>query len=455
VCVLGMTCVINIAGVNLTVADRLIVVTDSTCGGSFPNLVNFTDLLEDQPVGHQVAGALPTMMSYHLGSSSSDDAAIGGRPQTDQICWASAPTLQYDMTLNKTPLGTLTMQGLYQGLVTECQLCQYCSVTAYGMGLASTDRILLIEGGGSCGDAAQMQAAALYSSTGGLQNPPSLGIVSAISIVYNVGIAAVGVPGDYTICWARNPSGFADYAVTLCVFTLKAREPTTFAGAAYGACTELSSGVAFATSDGIGFRSGVLSPAYEATRAADNDTSTSWLSETGTCASQAGSCASGICGSQDFTSCAWGCCEGAAPQVLVFDLLSERAICKLQIVNGFSSGSDTSYGARSLAVETGTSSSWPWAVAQVFSPLAPVCPGQPIEQDLLLSQPAVGPFVRLRVIDGWGADAAGLAKVLFWLSPWDQHQPIVDLTGPIPSPGLPGWAVWWPSRRSSRSSRRR
>merc|ERR1712166_406832 len=105
-----------------------------------------------------------------------------------------------------------TINGPHVEEFVECTLGLPCIVTIPGFGLAATNKIIVTAFTDTCGSPGLNDA-----KMAGLTNPAA---ISSTLQNYPMGVPTRGVPGDYTVCWAHNPSGEADYWVRAATFRM-------------------------------------------------------------------------------------------------------------------------------------------------------------------------------------------------------------------------------------------
>lgn len=192
-CTFGLSCVLQLIGLQLQTTNKMIVLSAGSCGDNGPTLSSVTGMLNAISVTDQ-----SPYDSYDLGTP------LAGQPRTDyQLCWASAPADGAGAAFYRVPVGLLTLNGPVQ-VSQICTMSLQCVITLTGVGLAASNQILLIDGDGSCGSSSPMTA-----TFDGLTNPSG---PSADVAVYNLGIARTtsdGPGSGYKVCWGHD--GGNDY----------------------------------------------------------------------------------------------------------------------------------------------------------------------------------------------------------------------------------------------------
>lgn len=193
-CTFGLSCVLQLVGFQLESTNKMIVLSAGECGDNAPTLSSVTGMLNAITVTSQ-----SPYDSYDLGTP------LAGQPRTDyKLCWSSAAADGAGASFYRVPTGLLTLNGPVQ-VSQLCTMSLDCVITLTGVGLQSSNQLLLIDADGSCGDTTPLTA-----TFDGLTNPssPSSGDVA----VYNLGIARTtsdGPGSGYKVCWGHN--GGVDY----------------------------------------------------------------------------------------------------------------------------------------------------------------------------------------------------------------------------------------------------
>lgn len=222
-CTLGLACILNLSGFGLSATNRIIVLRNGQCGDNQPGLAQFVGLQSSKAV-EEVA----PYSEYNLGTP------IAGPPGNNfKVCWTHATIrngvdLARAYNIYKVTVGEpLTVNGPTQG-PHDCTMSMSCSVQLTGTGLASSNKVLIIESSSGCG-----QENPTVASFPGLQNPKQ----AEATVVgrFDLGIPGEGTPGTaYSICWAHNPTSLADYRVTLGVFTMSGPNEDDVVHCTYG-----------------------------------------------------------------------------------------------------------------------------------------------------------------------------------------------------------------------------
>ncbi|CAJ1390877.1 unnamed protein product [Effrenium voratum] len=190
-CTFGLSCVLELIGLELQSSNKMIVLSAGSCGDNGPTLASVTGMLNAINVDAQMP-----YNTYDLGTPSA------GQPRTDYLlCWSSAPADGAGAAFYKVPVGYLTLNGPVQ-VSQHCIMGTQCSITLTGVGLAAFNQILIIDAAGSCGSTTP--STAVFD---GLTNPvsPDSGNVA----LYNLGIARTtsdGPGSGYIACWGHNAS---------------------------------------------------------------------------------------------------------------------------------------------------------------------------------------------------------------------------------------------------------
>ena len=83
---------------------------------------------------------------------------MAGQPRTDyKLCWSSAAADGAGASFYRVPTGLLTLNGPVQ-VSQLCTMSLDCVITLTGVGLQSSNQLLLIDADGSCGDATPLTA---------------------------------------------------------------------------------------------------------------------------------------------------------------------------------------------------------------------------------------------------------------------------------------------------------
>lgn len=429
-CVFTEPCVISLPGQGLSINNGVVIVSvGEVCGsvgidlpdGSLSSLLGAASAQPEQN-GPGMA------TKYQLGTS------MSGVPETAQLCWSASSSPGASVQEFPVQIGNLTMAGPYQGILVECRLCRECSFLVKGLDMDADDKVLMIMPSGTCGDPGNMEKLRLFGTGGAaaLQNPPSLTFASSETVKYTIGTATIGAAGDYTMCWSRQPSSLADYKLSIGTFRMLPLEATSDSNSSSASCFPLDAPEFYGTFNTPTFRSSAQSQEFEALQAADALISTAWVSAAGTCSEHAARCTNGFCRGENVTACPASECS--PHQWLVLDLQVTRVVCKIDISNGKPSG-DASYGVKELVVEIGPTNSGPWTL-QLTHSMQPSCVVAPHVEELIPTDPLVTRFIRFKISEGWGAGAVSLDEISVWGSPWQQLQTDIDMTKPIPSPGL-------------------
>ena len=189
-CTFGVSCVIELIGLNLESTNKVVVLSAGSCGDNGPTLASITGMLSVISVDAQSPYA-----TYDL------NVPLSGQPRTDYtLCWSHAPG-DGGASFYKVPIGSLTVNGPVQ-VAQHCILGTQCDITLAGVGLADTNQVLIIDSDSSCGDSSPNVAV-----FDGLVNPASP--EPGNPALYKLGIARTtsdGPGSGYTICWGNNAS---------------------------------------------------------------------------------------------------------------------------------------------------------------------------------------------------------------------------------------------------------
>ena len=103
-CTFGLSCVLQLIGLQLQTTNKMIVLSAGSCGDNGPTLSSVTGMLNAISVTDQ-----SPYDSYDLGTP------LAGQPRTDyQLCWASAPADGAGAAFYRVPVGLLTLNGPVQ-----------------------------------------------------------------------------------------------------------------------------------------------------------------------------------------------------------------------------------------------------------------------------------------------------------------------------------------------------
>merc|ERR1719215_772309 len=151
-CVLGLACIVEVEGTGLSADDMILIIGENeTCGTAGPFNLELPGLLEVNPnLPVSVDGT--TKQTFELGLT------VSGLPQRSKLCWASAPAQPAELNLFLVEVGIFTVAGPYQNATLNCTICQHCELDLPGLDMEATDRILMIQPDGTCGDSLTMEA---------------------------------------------------------------------------------------------------------------------------------------------------------------------------------------------------------------------------------------------------------------------------------------------------------
>ena len=151
-CMVGEFCNVTLTGLNLVPSNRLIIISENTCGQADSEYVMYSGIGQPiSPVPNPTAiltqGDDPTAPSYGLymfGISTERKNSVGYT-----VCWASDPFTNLtrgnsiDPRQYNVPIGRFNMFGTDPSNG-SCILGQQCAITLTGTGFATTNRVLLI-----------------------------------------------------------------------------------------------------------------------------------------------------------------------------------------------------------------------------------------------------------------------------------------------------------------------
>lgn len=202
-CTLGLSCVLQLSGLQLASSNMMIVLATGECGDNGPTLSSVTGMLNSMQVTNQAP-----YDSYDL------NIPTAGQPRTDyKLCWSSAPAQGAGAAFYRVPVGLLTLNGPVQ-VSQQCTMSLPCEITLTGVGLASSNQLLLIDADGACG-----QTTPVTATFDGLTNPVS---PTSNVAVYQLGIARTtsdGPGSGYRVCWGHN-GGVDFWNIELGTFTI-------------------------------------------------------------------------------------------------------------------------------------------------------------------------------------------------------------------------------------------
>ena len=216
-CSLHFACTISISGIGLSATNKVMLVeaTDGRCGNSdlpaldaeWAGVTNPSTVVQSGPYNQ-----------YNLGT------AMGKSGAAHRLCWAHRPELENEDGSPNTDLSAefrveIDADFLWVRFtaVVDCVPGRACTITVYGVGFSSSNRLLLIESGGQCGS-----AAATAVDVEGLTNPVTVvdpGVPSSTVGVYELSSSAdVVPPTGFRICWAADPEGTSPEAIITVTF---------------------------------------------------------------------------------------------------------------------------------------------------------------------------------------------------------------------------------------------
>jgi len=153
VCTMSTPCNLVLTGTNLATTNKVLIVIGNSCAGTPATFAGLTN-----PKRAKSSDAY----GYELGIPSA-----GTPGNAYSICWAHEPSSNADFL---TRLGTFSINGPTAVALAECTLGLPCVVTVSGFGLASTNKILVVQPTDTCGtDNVNVVAMA------GLTNPAVIG----------------------------------------------------------------------------------------------------------------------------------------------------------------------------------------------------------------------------------------------------------------------------------------
>lgn len=213
-CTLGKACVIEPTGVGLNATNQIEVVSNAGLCGSTEAVVATIPGLSSP--------AYVTDGSYALGSAVQGGSYALCRVPTPaescigthyRICWSHG--VHAGGANFVVELGIFSLSGPYGTYRVDCSMGSVCSFILYGSRFTLTNRILLIEQSGSCGDSTP-----LVASFAGLMNPGLFSKIAAdgSSATIRLGQSHAGRPDTYRICWGVDPVTASDYKVDVGFF---------------------------------------------------------------------------------------------------------------------------------------------------------------------------------------------------------------------------------------------
>jgi hypothetical protein len=173
-CTLGFACSLPLTGLGFSNASKVAVV-NGTCG---VNAVAAVLTTEDEGTSATYAGT-----------------PLGGAGASVSLCWGPSPSLDNISSAFSVEVGTVAMTGPVFPTF-DCTLGEPCTYELSGYNLATTNKLVIVEG--SCGDdnAASFGASA-GPLNGGTTNYEFSGLADA----------SAGFPdgAEYSVCWGHEP----------------------------------------------------------------------------------------------------------------------------------------------------------------------------------------------------------------------------------------------------------
>lgn len=224
-CILGLPCAFTILGSGLAATNRIIILEHSSdrtnCPGTAHARFQTTgDVLKDDAGDPSLTALRASAIAPHNTYSMphTPDGVVQGNSQTSYlVCWSNNPA-NGNPPIYRTPVGKLVLIGP-KVAPKECQLSIQCSISVSGIGLASTNKLMIIPlDGHKCG--AEPIAPVFFV---GVTNPAQVAAVSGDgsqeSFQFGIMASSPLQPGvKYQICWAHDPFQDADYRVYVGTF---------------------------------------------------------------------------------------------------------------------------------------------------------------------------------------------------------------------------------------------
>lgn len=224
-CNLGAPCSITITGVGLTDTNTLMVISKygGPCGSTdilnpvtravMPGLLSPRQVTNDASDDKYDLGVVTGGGSYTLCRVAEPrESCIGYHYR---LCWSHGVDRAQDGDFPYlVDIGTFFLTGVYGTYSVECILGTWCTFNLYGLELAITNQVIIIESHGTCG--AEDPPLATFE---GLHNPRRAQSVATVlgttdgsmQVTFRLGKSTGGRIGSYKLCWGLDPVSLAHF----------------------------------------------------------------------------------------------------------------------------------------------------------------------------------------------------------------------------------------------------
>jgi hypothetical protein len=224
-CTLGQPCNLVLEGWGLQNTNRVLIAAGTAACGTdgiesavMEGITNPQLVTDDDFDNSYAMGAVMVGGSYGVCRVAEPAASCIGSHY--RLCWSQGEQLVGGGDpLYNVFLGGFSMSGPYVTYATECLIGSVCAIRIYGSKFSDSNRVLLIEQTGQCGDMEPPIA-----TFDGLSNPQKVSEVNSdlTDETYRLGRALGGRVGDYRLCWGVDPRVPLHYNIEVGTFSLKA-----------------------------------------------------------------------------------------------------------------------------------------------------------------------------------------------------------------------------------------
>jgi hypothetical protein len=214
-CTLTKACTFTLTGGEGLAATNRVVIVNGACGDSGAVAVPFATSVEASVAGspyttYAFSGFQVTGTNYldPLDSSASYS-----------ICWGHAPASDTDIVGHNVEVSASSgLKGPY-GMEAACVIDTACSLTMSGVGLASTNRMYVVTGTGTCGKTLQDKCGKSGAPIMGANNecwlvaPDDNGDGT---ITFNMGTPSAASGSNYNLCWGDFDQSDIDSCTGVC-----------------------------------------------------------------------------------------------------------------------------------------------------------------------------------------------------------------------------------------------